>query len=244
MKQPSKFLKQRARMTLLGKYFPSVCVVFAASLISLILTYLLDISGFSPLGDPMRQLSFWLMSAVILLLDAVLSIGLTRYFFQMTLGQPFVFRDLFYGFTNNADRFIIAAALRYGLLALGWVPAGIWYFRMPVLLDAGAFAAGSNPPCRAFESSGAALLWTVLLYPSGAARLFSFGVYAGEPSAHGWTKGAVVFSVYKLSWVWAFGTGDHGRGQALDTALCGDNFDPVLFGCEAINFLSNMIITI
>ena len=138
MRQPSKILKQRARTTLLGKYFPSVCVVFLFSLISLLLTYLLDISGFSPAGDLMRQLSFWLMLAIISLLHALLSIGLTHYFFQMTLHAPFSFRDLFYGFTNNPDRFIIAIALRYGLPFLGWIPACIWYFRMPALLDSSA----------------------------------------------------------------------------------------------------------
>lgn len=135
MNQPTKILKRSARMALMGRYLPSTCAFFLSALISLLLAWLLNISGFSPLGDPMRRLSFWALAAVILLLNAVLSIGLTRFFFQMTLGKPISFRDLFYGFTNNPDRFIIAAALRYGLLAIGWIPAVSYYLHMPVFTE-------------------------------------------------------------------------------------------------------------
>lgn len=136
MNQPTKILKRSARMSLAGRYLPSICAFFLFALISFLLAWLLNISGFSPLGDLTRRLSFWALSAVILLLNAVLSIGLTRYFFQMTLGQPYSLRDLLYGFTNNPDRFIVAAALRYGMLAVPWIPAVSLYLRMPVLAEA------------------------------------------------------------------------------------------------------------
>lgn len=135
MNLPARILKQNARILLTGKYMASSAIVLMASAISLLLTYLQEFSGFSPLGDPTQKLLYWVMNAIILVLEAVLSIGITYFFLQMALGKPFVTGCLFYCFTHDPDRFIVAAALRYALLALGWIPAGFYYFRLPPLLE-------------------------------------------------------------------------------------------------------------
>lgn len=135
MNHPSKVLKQNARILLTGKYIQSSAIVLMASAISLLLTYLQGFTGFSPQGDLTQKLCYWIMNAIILVLEAVLSIGVTYFFLQMALGKPFLTGCLFYGFTHDADRFIMAAAIRYGLLALGWIPAGFYYFRLPPLLE-------------------------------------------------------------------------------------------------------------
>lgn len=131
MIEPSRILKQKARTLLMGKYIPSITIVMAAAGISLILAYLQAFSGFSPQGNHIQKLCYWAMNAVILLLESVFSIGVTYFFLQMSLYKPFKTSCLLYCFSHNPDRFIIAAALRYTLLALGWVPACVYYYQLP-----------------------------------------------------------------------------------------------------------------
>ncbi len=135
MSEPSRILKQKARTLLMGKYMPSITVVMLVSGISLILAYLETLSGFSPWGDHMQKLCYWIMNTVIVLLEAIFSIGITYFFLQMSLYKPYTTGCLFYCFSHNPDRFIIAAAARYALLALGWIPACVYYFRLPPLTE-------------------------------------------------------------------------------------------------------------
>lgn len=135
MMEPSKILKQKARTLLMGKYMPSITIVMAASGISLILAYFQTLSGFSPWGNNMQKLCYWTMNAVIILLEAVFSIGITYFFLQMSLYKPFKTSCLLYCFSHNPDRFIIAAALRYALLTLGWIPACVYYYRLPPMTE-------------------------------------------------------------------------------------------------------------
>ena len=138
MNQPSKILKQKARTVLMGKYIPSVSTMITMLALSALLSWLLDMSGFSLAGDTFQKICYVVMNIVILLLEGLLGIGLTYFFLQMALGKPFAGRMLFYCFTHDPDRFILAAALRGSLILLGWLPALICYYAMPVFAEASA----------------------------------------------------------------------------------------------------------
>lgn len=117
----------------MGKYTSSVCTMIVALALSFVLSWILDISGFSLWGDTFQKVCYIIMRIITLLLEAVLSIGLTYYFFQMALGNPHSVKQLFYCFTHDPDRYILAAALRYGLVLIGFIPAAIYYYRIPSL---------------------------------------------------------------------------------------------------------------
>jgi len=136
MNHSSKILKLKARTTLMGKYMPSVSTIISMLALSAILNWLLRISGFSMAGDTLQKICYIVMNIVILLLEGLFSIGLSYFFLQMALGKPFGSRMLFYCFTHDPDRFILAAAIKDGLGILGWAPALFYFSAMPGLLEA------------------------------------------------------------------------------------------------------------
>lgn len=138
MNHPSKLLKLKARTVLMGRYIPSVSTMITMLALSALLSWTLEISGFSLAGDTLQKICFLVMNAVILLLEGLLSIGLSFFFLQMALGKPFMGKQLFYCFTHDPDRFLLAAGLRYSLMLLGWAPAAIYYYTMPPVLEASA----------------------------------------------------------------------------------------------------------
>lgn len=136
MNHSSKILKLKARTVLMGKYPPSVATMISMLALSAILNWLLSISGFSMAGDTLQKVCYVVMNIVILLLEGLFGIGLSYFFLQMALGKPFFGKMLFYCFRHDPDRFILATALRGGLVLLSFVPAFVCFLSIPDLLEA------------------------------------------------------------------------------------------------------------
>ncbi|MBQ8185223.1 MAG: DUF975 family protein, partial [Lachnospiraceae bacterium] len=135
LNQSGKILKLKARTALMGKYAPCIILISFLTSITLLLEWLLDISGFSPTGDTFQQICYILMYVIILLLESILSVGLTRFFLQLTLKQPTSFTDLFYCFTHDPDRFILAAALVQAPVIAAQIPMSVYLFRLPAFAE-------------------------------------------------------------------------------------------------------------
>lgn len=189
MTQYKKFfeLKNAAKDKLDGKYTGAVLIMVLNSLISNVVTLLIDSIGSATL-DTVRLLSgsgaahviilvvFNLLLVLANIICAVMEAGITLYFLNIACSRPSSVKDLFYGFQNDSKKTLaIATAIVLCRLICLWpfqylAQALLRTRDLKWLLYAGiAFAAGLC--IYAFVSLGIALSFYLLLdFPQYSAK--------------------------------------------------------------------------
>ena len=129
----SKELKRRARAALSGRYFLASTLTMTLSLVTLGLSFLLDLSGFGESAQPMHQFFFWALWFIMLILGALFEVGLLRVLYACSKKEPSLPRGvLFYAFKNQPDTFILTSAFQY-LITLIWFVPALWkYMTFPI----------------------------------------------------------------------------------------------------------------
>ena len=106
--------KDQARDLLAGKWPVAVAVSFFRVLAEFILIEFLDL--FVPASD--SGFSFFsriICSLIILTFSEVLAVGVRKVFLGFSASEPFLFQDLFFGFTHMPDRILWWALLMAGI---------------------------------------------------------------------------------------------------------------------------------
>lgn len=131
-----KEIRRQARKTLTGNYFFAVNLTISLSLFTLALAIILQTTdiGTSPLL--LNQVLFWILNLIVLLLNALLSVGLIRYLYSLCLKNPLKQSGLlFYGFRAQPDTFILTYLFRYAVSMIWFAPALYCYLRLPISID-------------------------------------------------------------------------------------------------------------
>lgn len=132
----SKELKRRARASLEGNYFVATSLATSLYLFSFAMTFILHNSGFGASKKPLYQAFYWLLWAIMLLLNALLEVGFIRYLYGLCKRDTQRrLNPLFYGFQNQPDSFILACGFRYLVTLIWFVPALLLYFRIPITTE-------------------------------------------------------------------------------------------------------------
>lgn len=105
----SSELKAMAREKLKGKYGISIGVFLVYSIIAFAATF---ITGFFYNEKSiMGMVVYMLISLIISLLTAVLSVGIIKFFMNINRDEEYKVSDLFWGFTNHPDKCIVLTIL-------------------------------------------------------------------------------------------------------------------------------------
>lgn len=131
-----KEIRRQARKTLTGNYFFAVNLTISLSLFTLALAIILQTTdiGTSPLF--LNQVLFWILNLIVLLLNALLSVGLIRYLYSLCLKNPLKQSGLlFYGFRAQPDTFILTYLFRYAVSLIWFAPALYCYLCLPISID-------------------------------------------------------------------------------------------------------------
>ena len=111
-----KEIRRQARITLTGNYFFAVNLNISLTIFTMALTIVLQSTslGASPLV--LNQVLFWVLNLIVLLLNALLTVGLIRYLYSLCrkapVNQPGL---LFYAFRAQPDTFILTYLFRYAV---------------------------------------------------------------------------------------------------------------------------------
>jgi uncharacterized membrane protein len=136
MTTPSKELKRRARAVLEGNYFLSTTLACLLSLFSFAMTLLLQYTNFAGSPQPFYRAFYWILWAIMTLLNTLVEVGLVKFLYQLSLKEPAKqISILFYGFQNQPDTFILTFAYRYLITLIWFVPAVIAYTKIPADLE-------------------------------------------------------------------------------------------------------------
>lgn len=119
MKRKSAELKRLAREILMHRYGIPMAAIVVSELISvaLLLPFSWDIT---PQSSVREWTIYYVASFVISLVGVILSIGRVYIALCMARGKKYSFQDMFYGFRNHPDKYILAALL---LIAICLIPA-------------------------------------------------------------------------------------------------------------------------
>ena len=119
MKRKSAELKRLAREILMHRYGIPMAAIVVSELISvaLLLPFSWDIT---PQSSVREWTIYYAASFVISLVGVILSIGRVYIALCMARGKKYSFQDMFYGFRNHPDKYILAALL---LIAICLIPA-------------------------------------------------------------------------------------------------------------------------
>lgn len=138
MKMTGKELRRRARAVLTGKYMPATGLTLSMTLFELVLTMLLVNSGMGASAQLLRRILYWVLYVIILLLTALLEVGLIRVLYGYCKDDPIhEMWPLFYAFRHESDSFILVYAFRYLVSLIWFVPALLFYLRIPAGLGRG-----------------------------------------------------------------------------------------------------------
>ena len=131
-----KEIRRQARITLTGNYFFAVNLNISLTIFTMALTIVLQSTslGASPLV--LNQVLFWVLNLIVLLLNALLTVGLIRYLYSLCrkapVNQPGL---LFYAFRAQPDTFILTYLFRYAVSLVWFAPALYCYLRLPLSID-------------------------------------------------------------------------------------------------------------
>ena len=131
-----KEIRRQARITLTGNYFFAVNLNISLTIFTMALTIVLQSTslGASPLV--LNQVLFWVLNLIVLLLNALLTVGLIRYLYSLCrkapVNQPGL---LFYAFRAQPDTFILTYLFRYAVSLVWFAPALYCYLRLPLGID-------------------------------------------------------------------------------------------------------------
>lgn len=131
MTASSKELKRRARAALEGRYFLSTSLTATVTLLSTLLAFLLQKTGFAASTKPLYTAFYWILSAIMLLLISLLNAGLIKYVQSLCTGERMASGVLFYAFLNQPDTFILVSAFRYLITLVWFIPAILKYLTLP-----------------------------------------------------------------------------------------------------------------
>lgn len=120
--KPIYQLKNAAKDKLDGKYIGAVSILLLSSLISNAANFFIDSIGSTTVNSVFymsnsaaacRAVSavFEVLLIVADIICAVMNAGITLYFLNIACGQPFSFRDLFYGYQNDSKKSLVIAAV-------------------------------------------------------------------------------------------------------------------------------------
>lgn len=121
MRRQSAELKQIARGNLMSNFaIPMGAMVISNLMQSVpLLFFSRNLTEYSPLGD---WVIYYLASFVLGLLGAVFAAGNIRISLQIARKKEYAFSDLFYGFKNRPDRYILAQLLMTLITVLSMIP--------------------------------------------------------------------------------------------------------------------------
>lgn len=124
MKQYKKSaqLKDMAKDRLQGKWGSAILITFMGSLISLLVSFSLSITEINTLGtaytvsdsatsSTIVSILFQIIAIVASIILNLLNLGITLFFLNMACGQPYSFRDLFYGFRERTNTALAISAV-------------------------------------------------------------------------------------------------------------------------------------
>lgn len=119
MKRKSAELKRQAREILTHRYGIPMAAMVVAELISIVL--LLPFSwDITPQSSVREWTIYYVASFVVSLVGVILSVGSVYIGLCMARGKKYSFKDMFYGFRNHPDKYILAAML---LMVICLIPA-------------------------------------------------------------------------------------------------------------------------
>ena len=131
-----KEIRRQARITLTGNYFFAVNLNISLTIFTMALTIVLQSTslGASPLV--LNQVLFWVLNLIVLLLNALLTVGLIRYLYSLCRKEPVNQPGLlFYAFRAQPDTFILTYLFRYAVSLVWFAPALYCYLRLPLSID-------------------------------------------------------------------------------------------------------------
>lgn len=136
MKTKSAELKRQAREILTHRYGIPMAAILVSELITVIL--LLPFSWNITLQSSVReQTIYYAASFVVSLVGVILSVGSVYIGLCMARGKEYSFGDMFYGFRNHPDKYILASVL---LMVICLIPAIPFVLAFILLAVAGANA--------------------------------------------------------------------------------------------------------
>ena len=151
-----KEIRRQARITLTGNYFFAVNLNISLTIFTMALTIVLQSTslGASPLV--LNQVLFWVLNLIVLLLNALLTVGLIRYLYSLCrkapVNQPGL---LFYAFRAQPDTFILTYLFRYAVSLVWFAPALYCY----CLLYTSPWQTVPRRSWRRISGTGHALQW-------------------------------------------------------------------------------------
>ena len=109
-----KEIRRQARISLEGNYFFAVNLTISLTLFTMALTLLLQSSNLAVSNRSFDQALFWILTVIVTILSALLSVGLIRFLYSLCLKKPVVQPGmLFYAFRMQPDTFILTFVFRY-----------------------------------------------------------------------------------------------------------------------------------
>lgn len=116
-------LKRLAREFLLGSYPPVIMAALAAFFLPVFL--LAPFSGGLTKELNAAAITYVIAALIIEILGQLLAVGVLRMHMLLAQKQPVAFRELFWAFRRQPDRFILAAALLFVILLVPAALAGV-----------------------------------------------------------------------------------------------------------------------
>lgn len=118
-----KELKRRARSVLTGKYFLATSLTATVSVFTMLMTYLLQKTGFAASENMLYVSFYWILGGIMLLLISLVNAGLIKFIASLGTKERLASGVLFYAFQHQPDTFILVAAFRYLITLIWFVPA-------------------------------------------------------------------------------------------------------------------------
>ncbi len=131
-----KEIRRQARISLEGNYFFAVNLTISLTLFTMALTLLLQSSNLAVSARSFDQALFWILTVIVTILSALLSVGLIRFLYSLCLKKPVVQPGmLFYAFRMQPDTFILTFVFRYLVSYIWFAPALYFYLQLPLAVD-------------------------------------------------------------------------------------------------------------
>lgn len=123
MKQYKKSaqLKDLAKDRLLGKWGSAILITFVSSLITIMVNMSLSLTQSNTMGTAYAtdnsvtsvtivSIVFFVISVVASIILNILNLGISLFFLNMACGQPYSFKDLFYGYRERTNTALAISA--------------------------------------------------------------------------------------------------------------------------------------
>ena len=114
-------LKDMAKDQLMGKWGLSILVTFVSSLITVMVSFSLALTQTNTMntmynasgsvtGVTFVSVLFYAISVVASIILTIMNLGITLFFLNIACGQPYSFKDLFYGYRERTNTALALAA--------------------------------------------------------------------------------------------------------------------------------------